>query len=73
MSDDLNETVDRLLMEIRQKDQQLRTIRLEVNRANRDYERLSVVGAICNMRKALVEAEEEVRKLNKELERLICR
>lgn len=67
------ETIDRLLSEVRQKDEQLRTIRLEVNKANREYERLSVVGAIGNMRKALEESEDECRKLKKELERLICR
>lgn len=73
MSEKQDETIDRLLAEIRQKDEQLRAIRLEVNKANRDYERLSVIGAIGNMRKALFAAEEECRKLNKELERLICR
>lgn len=68
-----DETVDRLLAEIRQKDEQLQAIRLEVNKANRDYERLSIVGAINNMRRALEESESECRKLTKELERLICR
>lgn len=68
-----DETLDRLLAEIRQKDEQLQTIRLEVNKANRDYERLSIVGAINNMRRALEESEAERKTLSKELERLICR
>lgn len=72
MTEDHESTIDRLLSELRQKYIQLSAIRLEVNKANRDYERLSIPGAIANMRRALEESESECRKLRKELERLMC-
>jgi len=70
---DLETVVDRLLEEVRHKNMLLDEIKAEVYRANRDYERLTVVGAIKNLHTTLNEVECENRKLNKELQRLITR
>lgn len=64
-----DEVIDRLLSEVRQKNVQLEEIRAEVLRAGRDYERLTTVGAIKNLRLKLDEVEKENRKLKEELYR----
>ena len=46
-------------------------VRHEVNCAEADFERMSVVGCIKKLAKDRRESKEEIRKLNKELERLI--
>lgn len=70
---DLEPVVDRLLSEVRHKNVLLDEIKTEVYRANRDYERLTIVGAIKNLHTTLHEVECENRTLKKELERLINR
>lgn len=69
----LEPVVDRLLEEVRHKNVLLDEIKAEVYRANRDYERLTIVGAIKNLHTTLHEVEDENRALKKELERLITR
>lgn len=69
----LEPVVDRLLNEVRHKNVLLDEIKAEIYRANRDYERLTVVGAIKNLHTTLHEVECENRALKKELERLITR
>lgn len=46
-------------------------VRHEVNCAEVDFERMSVVGCIKKLAKDRRESQEEVRKLNKELDKLI--
>lgn len=61
------DTIKQLLCDIRRKDEQLCTIREEINKANRDYEYLSISGAIRNMRLALDAAEAEIELLKEDL------
>ena len=68
---ELHDTIDRLISEVRLKDDQLAEIKLEICKANRDYERLSVLGAIRNLRMALEEAETEIKRLQKDFDDLI--
>lgn len=70
---DLEQVVNRLLAEVRQKNVQLSAVREEVNRANRDYEKLTLPGAVRNMRLKLHEVEKENRLLKKELDKIIHR
>ncbi len=46
-------------------------IRYEVNSAEIDFERMSVVGGIKKLAKERRESQAEIRKLNKELNKLI--
>lgn len=68
---DQEAVINRLLTEVRQKNVLLDSVRLEINRANMDYEKLSMVGAVKNLRLRLKEVEAENRKLKKENDRLI--
>lgn len=63
--------VDRLLDEVRNLRTQLFEIRHEVNNAGPDFDRMSVVGGIRKITKDRRDGETEIRKLNKELNRLI--
>lgn len=63
--------IDRLLDEVRSLRTQLFEIRFEVNNAGPDFDRMSVVGGIKKISKERKEGEHEIRKLNKELNRLI--
>ena len=65
--------VDRLLDEVRGLHVQLQNVRHEVSKADVDFDRMSVVGGIKRLAKERREFQEEVRKLNKELQKLINR
>lgn len=66
-----DEVIQRLLDEVRMLKGVLLEVRHEVNCAEADFERMSVVGCIKKLAKDRRESHEEIRKLNKELERLI--
>lgn len=66
-----DEVIQRLLDEVRMLRGILVEIRHEVNCSEADFERMSVVGGIKKLAKDRRESQEEVRKLHKDLERLI--
>lgn len=63
--------IARLLDEVRGLHAQLQNVRHEVSKADVDFDRMSVVGGIKRLAKERREFQEEVRKLNKELQKLI--
>jgi len=63
--------VNRLLDEVRNLRTQLFEIRHEVNNAGPDFDRMTVVGGIKKISKDRKDGEDEIRKLNKELNRLV--
>jgi plasmid stabilization system protein ParE len=65
------QVIDRLLDEVRSLRTQLYEVRHAVNNAGPDFDRMSVVGGIKKISKDRKEGEHEIRKLNKELDRLI--
>ena len=69
--DQSEEVIQRLLDEVRLLKGVLLEIRYEVNCAEADFERMSVVGGIKKLAKDRRESQKEVRKLNKELDKLI--
>jgi hypothetical protein len=69
--DQSEEVIQRLLDEVRLLKGVLLEIRHEVNCAEADFERMSVVGGIKKLAKDRRESQKEVRKLNKELDKLI--
>ena len=64
-------TCNRLIDEVRNLRKQLYEVRFEVNKAGPDFDRMSVVGGIQKITKDMREAEASVRKLEKELDKLI--
>lgn len=64
-------TINRLLDEVRNLRAQLSEIRFEINNSGPDFDRMSVVGGIKKITKDRREGEAEIRKLNKELTKLI--
>jgi len=66
-----DEVIQRLLEEVRALHEQLKNVRHEVSKADVDFDRMSVVGGIKRLAKERREFQEEVRKLHKDLERLI--
>jgi hypothetical protein len=69
--DQSEEVIQRLLDEVRLLKGVLLEIRHEVNCAEADFERMSVVGGIKKLAKDRRESQKEVRKLNKELDKLV--
>lgn len=69
--DQSEEVIQRLLDEVRLLKGVLLEIRHEVNCAEIDFERMSVVGCIKKLAKERREDQAEIRKLNKELDKLI--
>jgi hypothetical protein len=69
--DESEEVIQRLLDEVRMLKGVLLEIRYEVNCAEADFERMSVIGCIKKLAKDRREAQVEVRKLNKELDKLV--
>lgn len=69
--DEKDEVIQRLLDEVRMLRGVLLEIRHEVNCAEADFEKMSVVGGIKKLAKDRRESQEEVRKLNRELDRMI--
>jgi hypothetical protein len=69
--DQSEEVIQRLLDEVRLLKGVLLEIRHEVNCAEADFERMSVVGGIKKLARERREDQAEIRKLNKELDKLI--
>ncbi len=69
--DQSEEVIQRLLDEVRMLKGVLLEVRHEVNCAEVDFERMSVVGCIKKLAKDRRESQEEIRKLNKELDKLV--
>jgi len=65
------ETCNRLLDEVRSLHRQLYEVRFEVNKAGPDFDRMSVVGGVQKITKDMREAQANVRKLEKELDKMI--
>lgn len=71
MHKDVEDTVDRLITEIRQKDEVLESIKKELSRARCDLEALTVVGAVKRLvldRDAAIKHADE---LEKELDKIV--
>ena len=69
--DQKDDVIQRLLEEVRALREQADKVRSAVSSADMDFDRMSVVGGINRLAKERREAQEEVRKLNRDLERLI--
>lgn len=65
------EACDRLLDEVRNLHRQMFEVRFEVNKAGPDFDRMSVVGGIQRITRERHEAKETIRKLEKELDKMI--
>jgi len=69
--EDKDVVITRLLDEVRFLHKTLLEVRYEISRADVDFDRMTVVGGIKRLAKDRREAQEEVIKLNKELDKLV--